>query len=854
MSRKKLFSWFTRSFQKLYFYFNNTDALLHSIVSTYPTPMMRLDEKGRVTYANQLLVNQFKRPLKQMLGKRIVDLNLVNPYGFNYERIDEAINEVITSLKPVIYEQWTKNIDEQRCFEIKHIPEFNKAGKLVGILGFSQDITINARLRNLAKFLAKVGGTNNTDIYTEIVHYLVDILSFDYVILQTLNESQTTLSIKASAGLTSKISYPFSGSACERSLSLNVLGYAGTMQTENPDDILLAQLKATSGATVPLKSSEGILLGFLSLLNVKKIPHTRGKTMRELVNLVADRLVIALTHERLEVIDANLKEDFRMLVENSPDFISRFNINGKPVYLNPTLRNAGYSIKDDIESNMTPQEQQIFDRVKTVIETGEELQFIDKITTGKNNKTEYMDVRISPERGIHGEVNGAIIVGRNITERIELENKLRKQASIDTLTQLPNRRLFFDSLKGEIAKAKRKNKKLALLFIDLDRFKEINDTLGHDAGDVLLKEASLRIKNTIRESDTVARLGGDEFVVLLSPIEQPMDVGKIAASIIRLLSQPYLFEGTEIFLTASIGISIYPSDTKKGSKLITYADQAMYSAKEMGRNTYRFFTPAMQIEANVRVNMVNDLRNALQKNELQVFYQPILDLHTNKVVKAEALLRWFHPLRGIVPPDEFIKLAEETGLIDDIGDWVFKQSTNMVAMWQTKTKLPVQVSINVSPHQFNQENLVDSWLGVLKDINVSPNSVCLELTENLLLENQQGLHQKLAQLRQSGVQLAIDDFGTGYSAMSYLTKFKIDFIKIDGSFIKDMHKGETTCAIAETIILMASKLGMKSMGECVETLEQKQLLTSFGCDYLQGYLHAKPMPLKDFFNFIEKTS
>ncbi len=444
---------------------------------------------------------------------------------------------------------------------------------------------------------------------------------------------------------------------------------------------------------------------------------------------------------------------------------------------------------------------------------------------------------------------------RDITERKHTEAQLKHQASYDMLTGLPNRRLFDDKLKEEVNKAKRTGENVSLLFIDLDRFKEVNDTLGHHQGDQILIEAANRIQLCMRESDSLARMGGDEFVIALSGVTEMSQLGRIAQSIISAIRKPFVLENQVSYLTASIGIANYPSDTNTIEGLISAADQAMYAAKQRGRNGFSFFTPAMQMEVQERLSLANDLREAMPKGQLEIYLQPIIDAISGRVVKAEALIRWKHPQHGMVPPDKFIPIAEETGLIHEIGDWVFQQAGQAMLRWlsvcSTESQA-CQISVNMSARQFSQIDVGVNWINYLTKIGVPAEHIVIEITESLLLGDEIDIMKKLNRLRDAGVSLAVDDFGTGYSAMLYLKKFNIDFLKVDRSFVRDLETDPNDRALAEAIVVMAHKLGLKTIAEGVETEDQKAILVEVGCEYLQGFLYAKPMPVEDFIAFVQQ--
>ncbi|MDI1310120.1 MAG: EAL domain-containing protein [Methylotenera sp.] len=432
-------------------------------------------------------------------------------------------------------------------------------------------------------------------------------------------------------------------------------------------------------------------------------------------------------------------------------------------------------------------------------------------------------------------------------ELAENQNKIWNQANFDFLTGLPNRHLLQNSLKQTILKAERYKTKVGLLFIDLDDFKQVNDSSGHSTGDSLLKSCAIRITGCLRKCDITARLGGDEFMIIIPDLINTPHIESICQEILSSIQVPFEVEETSYFISASIGVTIYPDDSSDSEELIRYADQAMYAAKANGRNGYSFFTPSMQIDMKARIKLANDLRSALSENQLWIAYQPIIDSKSGKILKAEALIRWQHPEYGAVNPNQFIPIAEHTGLINDIGEFVFQRAVQAVKRWQETYDSEFQISINVSPVQFNDRSKkYRSWHEQLKDLGLLGKSIVVEITEGLLLEANTSTQNKLLEFRDIGVQVALDDFGTGYSALSYLKKFDIDYIKIDQTFVRNLSTSSEDLALCEAIIVMAHKLGLKVIAEGVETHEQRQILTDMDCDYLQGYLMSKPIPINDF--------
>lgn len=443
---------------------------------------------------------------------------------------------------------------------------------------------------------------------------------------------------------------------------------------------------------------------------------------------------------------------------------------------------------------------------------------------------------------------------RDITQRKLAEENIWLQANFDSLTDLPNRLMFKERLIFEIKKTARSGKQVALLFLDLDRFKEVNDSMGHDVGDQLLIEVASRLKKCVRDIDMVARLGGDEFTIILSDLENISVIERIANSILAALATPFELNGQPHYISTSIGITFSPNDGVDDVQLLKNADQAMYHAKALGRNNFQYFTQELQSNASKRVALSNDLRMAIERQELYLEYQPIVCMHSKKIMKAEALLRWKHPELGIVPPNEFIELAEETGLINIIGEWVFEQAAKQIKIFQ-RIEPQFSISVNTSPVQYHSETLdPKAWCRHLTEQGVRDKSIIVELTETLLIKSNEKSMQTLKDFRSCGMPIALDDFGTGYSSLSYLNKFDIDYLKIDRSFVSNLSPQSKEIALCKAIITMADSLGMKTVAEGIETAEQSQLLSEMGCNFGQGFFLSKPMRASAIIQLLNEQS
>jgi diguanylate cyclase (GGDEF)-like protein len=395
---------------------------------------------------------------------------------------------------------------------------------------------------------------------------------------------------------------------------------------------------------------------------------------------------------------------------------------------------------------------------------------------------------------------------------------------------------------------------MALVFIDLDGFKGVNDSLGHDMGDVLLKEVAARLSRCVRASDTVARLGGDEFTIILAELNDPPDVLRIAQEILKAMSTSFQLGASVAHISASLGITFYPDDARDTETLLKNADQAMYAAKQQGRNRFNYFAPFMQEATHARLTLANDLRLALEHNQFQVLYQPVIELSTGKPVKAEALLRWQHPTRGLLCPSEFIAVAEHTGAIVGIGDWVFRQAAQTVKRLQLRHDKNFQISVNGSIYQFRESGFkVADWLAYLEQLRLAPGSMMVEVTENLLLDPSQDIAHKLRALHDAGIALSLDDFGTGYCSVAFLKRYALDFLKIDPSLLME---NDDSVALCEAVIAMAHKLGIQVIAEGVENQRQHAQLQAAGCDFGQGYVFSRPITgdeLDDLLASVDKS-
>ncbi|MGA6925311.1 MAG: EAL domain-containing protein [Desulfosarcina sp.] len=551
------------------------------------------------------------------------------------------------------------------------------------------------------------------------------------------------------------------------------------------------------------------------------------------------------------------EERHRTVLEAAPDPVVVRDMSGRVVYLNPAFtRVFGWDLNDcrNQPIDFVPEANQSETReFMARIEQG--ISFSGVETRRSTRDGRMVDVSISGAVFFDsaGHPEGYVNTLQDITDRRKKDEELRYVAYHDTLTGLPNRKSFYMCLDDLLQHSGRRNtdRSWALMFLDLDKFKQVNDALGHDTGDQLLKGVADRLKRCLRESDRLFRLGGDEFTVILTNLQRDIDVARVARKIMESVNQPFHFNGSELFTSTSIGISVFPNDGWDVEGLVKNADMAMYAAKENGGSDYRFFTEEMNRKALHRMKMESSLRNALERNEMILHYQPLVD-PANRIMGMEALLRWNHPELGLILPTDFIRITEETGLIVPLGQWVLKTACGQTRRWHDMGYSDLFVSVNLSARQIQEPDFERMVIETVTQSGLRPEYLKLEVTESSVIQNPELSIAKMKALRARGITFSIDDFGTGYSSLSYLKRFPVDTLKIDRSFIADAAKSSGDQEIIKTIIAMARSLNIEAVAEGVETQEQKDFLTGSGCNHLQGFLFAHPVPVDQFRELLER--
>jgi diguanylate cyclase (GGDEF)-like protein/PAS domain S-box-containing protein len=536
---------------------------------------------------------------------------------------------------------------------------------------------------------------------------------------------------------------------------------------------------------------------------------------------------------------------YRLMAEHSTDMIARTDLDGVLLYVSDASRRLlglepsamiGRSVYDFVY----PEDHEEFRQLAQLINDTGQTTFSYRIVRSDGALIWFETTSRAVRDPESGECREVISVSRDVTERKEVEEQVEYQAYHDSLTGLPNRRLFRDRLTIALAYARRMQRFLSVMFLDLDRFKYVNDTLGHSLGDEMLKAVATRLRAVLREEDSIARMGGDEFTVLLADLPRPDEAAKIAQKLLDTIAQTMVIEGHELFVTASLGIAFFPTDGDTAEALLKNADQAMYRAKDAGRNSYQMFAPAMNNRAHERLSMEHALRGALDRGEFILHYQPLMHVADNRVTGVEALIRWNRPGFGIVPPTTFIPIAEDTRLIVPIGEWVLREACRTAKLWQQGVYPNLRMSVNLSPRQFQSNDLPNLISNALTESGLDPSCLELEITESIAMQNTERTIATLRRLRDMGVRIAIDDFGAGYSSMSYLRHFPIDSVKIDQQFVHGIESSQADRAIVAAIIRIAHGLGLRIIAEGVETPAQLAFLREQDCEEVQGFLFGVP--------------
>ena len=741
--------------------------------------------------------------------------------------------------------------------------EVREQGKVTGTISFGIDVTEQKQTRALVErirlttFTKDIGialtkGNTLHEILGHCAEAVVNNLDAAFARIWTLNEEENILELQASAGMYTHIDGPYSrvpvgkfkiGLIAQERKSHLTNSVIDDPRIGNKDWARQEGMVAFAGHPLII---EDRLVGVMAMFACKQLTEYTLKALAS----VADVIALGIRHKWDEEELRKSEERFRAIFDNANDGILMVDTETKILHTGnkKICKMLGYTIEEI--KGMAVMDVYPKGGLPYIME-----QF-EKHLRRESTLAEDIPVKRKDGSIFYADINSSLVtfagktylmgIFRDITERKQSEEKIKHMAFHDALTSLPNRILFNDRLTLALAHAHRTKEMLAVMFLDLDRFKVINDTLGHTAGDQLLQSIANRLKNCVREDDTIARLGGDEFSLLLPGITHVEDVNSIARKIIEILKQPWMIGEQELYITTSIGIAIYPNDGEDAEALLKNADAAMYHAKEQGRNNYQFYIPIMHAKSFGKMVLESGLRRALKHKEFVVYYQPQVSISSGEIVGMEALVRWQHPDRGLIPPDEFLFLAEDTRLIVSIDESVLRTVCTQNKAWQDAGFQPSCIAVNLSVHTFQQHNLVETVTSVLKETGLNPHFLGLEITEGIAMQDIETTIHKLNKLSDLGIQIAIDDFGTGFSSLSYLKKFPINKLKISPHFVSGIVDNQKDKIIVSSIIALAQGLQFKVVAEGVETEDQLTSLKQLQCDEMQGYLFCKPLPAEAF--------
>ena len=692
---------------------------------------------------------------------------------------------------------------------------YDKHDKPIKLIGTTQDITESVKLKNRSEELSKIIEYSSNEIY--VIDYDLNYL---YV-----NE-----------GASNALGY-----TKEELLTMNIKDVNPYLDDDNILCLqdLLKNTHHTLNRTIHKRKDA-------SLYDVQSYLHTltyKGQPAYAIFDTDVSEIVeLELKHKKQAKILEFIHDS--IIATDTEGNITNWNRGSSSLFGYTEEEMIGKNISTTYDKNNEYTLEELF----TLLNIQGSLE-IEAFMSPKNGNPIICDISLSIAKDDHGNVDGYVGYIQDITAQKKTKylleqqtKKLKYQAHHDTLTDLPNRTLFRDRLSQAILSAKRNHEKFALLFIDLDQFKKINDTLGHNIGDEVLIEAANRLKCALREEDTLARLGGDEFCIILKDVQNIRGASTVAQKIVDVMQEAIKVASHSLYVTSSIGISVYPDDATHDNDLIKHADVAMYRAKEEGRNNFQFYASEMSAYVFERVVMESSLRIAIQKEEFVVYFQPQYCIKSNNIIGMEALVRWQHPSLGLVAPGKFIPIAEESGLIIEIDRIVMKQAMQQFALWQKEGFHPGVLSLNLAMKQLAQEDFLSYLIQTMKEMNFQSSWLELEVTEGQVMDNPEQAIKKLNQINAMGIEIAVDDFGTGYSSLSYLKKLPLDKLKIDQSFVKDIPEDEDDMAITKAIIALGQSLNLKIIAEGVETQEQKEFLDQSGCDLIQGFLYSRPIP------------
>ena len=711
---------------------------------------------------------------------------------------------------------------------------------------------IETTLRNIA---STVSSTTGSKYFHSLVKQLSKVLHVDAAFIGVVGDngadSADIVALYDHGDMQNPVRLPLSASLCERIIAEGSQHCLSGLTEKFPHDALARGRGWNSCLGVALRDASGLILGVIAVADRK--PIARRQPAEVILQICASRIVAELMHQRTEEKTNKLSQ----ALEQTADSITITDTDGLIEYVNPAFTAmTGFSAREAVGHYPSivksgRHKPQFYRQLWDALKQGQSFRDVF-INRKKGGELYYEEKTITPLKDAQGRITHYISTGKDITERMQTQERLHYLSYHDVLTELPNRLLFLEWLNHALAVDGDADMRLAVICLDVDRFKIINDTLGHDSGDRVLMTMAGLLKKCLGKGDTVARLGGDEFAVLVEHFSSPSDVMTKINKILERLGQPLHIDSHDLYITVSMGIALAPDDGTDANTLLKNADAALNRAKEQGRHTYQFYSADLSHKASKRLSLETNLHRAIERREFHLCYQPQVDLESGRIMGLEALLRWQHPELGLINPLEFIPLLEDTGLIIPVGEWVLRSACSEAASWQSLTDIPLRLSVNLSGRQFNDPALHKTVGNILAETRLAPSQLELEITESVLMQNDQASMSNLDALQRQRIRIAIDDFGTGYSSLSYLKRFPVDTLKIDRSFIRDVINSRDDETIIKAIIAMARSLQVDIIAEGVETHGQLEFLRSSGCQSAQGFLLSKPFMAGELRNFLEQ--
>ncbi|MGG1948878.1 EAL domain-containing protein [Trinickia sp. NRRL B-1857] len=816
------------------------ESYLTSLLDTIPIPVFSKDRQGRYLQLNKAFQHFLGIPKEQFVGKTVFE---VNPYELakTYFHKDE---ELFTNGGIQRYEFRARNAQkEDRDVEFTKAVFYDAEGRQAGLIGAILDITERKR----AETELRAQYEKILQLNTRLQDKASELSEARAHLMNVLHTIPDMVWLKSTGGV-----FTLCNHGVERFVGKSRTEILGKTDFDffeaGVASFFREREKAAIGAMRICVNDEWVVspaTGERVLLETRRLPvfddHGQVTGVLAVARDITER-------RRFDETLARREREFRTLVEHSPDTVARYDRNLRRLYVNPTF--AGLAA-GGVEALLgkTPSEYPggpntvLYEReLAEVFVSATDRQFELRWQPADGGQLCQL-IRLTPELGPDGKVETVLAVGRDITELHVSREKIHRMAYFDALTGLPNRRSFNETLR-RLTSGETQDRFTAVMMIDMDRFKSVNDTMGHAVGDELLREAAARLLSSVRPGDTVSRFGGDEFAVLLPDAHNRRTIEQISTTIIQRLGERFVLDGKEVFISCSVGIALYPIDSADAEDLLKYADSAMYLAKRSGRRGFRFYTNDLTVEAAANLALESQLRRAIERGELELHYQPQVAFRDAEVLGSEALLRWSRPGVGFIAPDQFIPVAEETGLIVDIGRWVLREACRAAAQWNAGG-VPHTVAVNLSARQFQSRGFVPMVEKILAETGCRPQWLELEITESLLLDEDDSVAYALSAFKHMGLSIAIDDFGTGYSALSYLTRFPIDTLKIDRTFVQKVTSDRRHAELVKAILSISRCLGHRVVAEGVETMDQAAFLNVYGCDVAQGFLYSKPLPKRE---------